>query len=82
MRRPNDLLLFAAAIATMVLILVAASYAATDYYVDKTNGSGSNGGASWSDVFASIQKGIDACKAGYISVQMRRRSSSHLGEWR
>ncbi len=34
------------------------------HYVDKTHGDDSNGGTSWEDAFATIQKGINSCNTG------------------
>jgi len=67
MRFHREVFLTAAAIVAMLLILVAASYAATDYYVDGTNGDDGNDGESWGDAFATIQAGIDACNTGSSS---------------
>ncbi len=52
------------AIAAVFAILAGGAFAATDYYVDKTNGSDSNSGTSWGDAFATVQKGIASCNTG------------------
>ncbi|MBN1592442.1 MAG: right-handed parallel beta-helix repeat-containing protein, partial [Candidatus Coatesbacteria bacterium] len=37
-----------------------------EYFVDKANGDDSNSGMSWSDAFATIGRGIEACNSGWV----------------